>query len=110
MLRLFRVSGHSMAPSYLDGDLLLVLRWPLDWMRPGRTVILRVKGIGFVVKRLEAILGDDRVWVSSDNGHTQSTVCQQTHSSDAIVGTVIARVAGRRRAGLHTAQPTQHRP
>lgn len=59
---LVRVTGHSMAPSHRDGDLLLGVRWAR--LRAGRVVVFRSPpGVGnlggppYRVKRLTATAG-----------------------------------------------------
>ncbi len=54
-----RVGGHSMTPTYADGDRLLVRRQRDGW-RPGMVVVGRPPGIdgALFVKRLAALEGE----------------------------------------------------
>lgn len=60
---LVRVSGHSMRPTFHDGDLLLGVR--SDRLRTGRVVVFRTppaagdqQGPAYRVKRLSAVAGE----------------------------------------------------
>ena len=62
-LRLYRVSGDSMAPTYRPGDLLLGRRW--FRVRVGQVVVARTPERP-LVKRIKAI-DEAGVWLEGDN-------------------------------------------
>jgi|TARA_R110002072_G_scaffold49277_33_gene134064 phage repressor protein C with HTH and peptisase S24 domain len=70
MLRLIKVTGHSMAPLLDDGDYLLVLplRGRSRDLRPGKIVTANHPDLGLIVKRVTKLdPAANRVWLQSDN-------------------------------------------
>lgn len=61
-LGLYRVAGNSMAPTYLEGDILLGWRWFVP--RPGQVVVARLDIP--VVKRIGSV-SSNVVWLAGDN-------------------------------------------
>jgi phage repressor protein C with HTH and peptisase S24 domain len=52
MIRLARVKGYSMSPSYLDGDYLLSVTSRLFTLQNGDVVIIKHPTYGYLVKEI----------------------------------------------------------
>ena len=66
MLRLIKVSGHSLEPVYRDGDFVLVSKIPIlfGWLKTGDVVTLQHKAYGLMIKLVERMdLQADRIYV-----------------------------------------------
>lgn len=59
MLRILRISGHSLSPAYEEGDFVLVARPP--WgvtVKPRDVVVFRHAAYGTLIKRVEQVSAD----------------------------------------------------
>jgi signal peptidase I len=66
MLRLIKISGHSLEPVYRDGDFVLVSKIPILFgrIKTGDVVIFNHKAYGLMIKMVERIdLQADRIYV-----------------------------------------------
>jgi len=66
IFEIIKVSGHSLDPSYADGDFVLVSRLPilLFGIRPGDAVVFRHPTLGKLIKLVERVEdGGSRVFV-----------------------------------------------
>ena len=52
MIRLSKVKGYSMSPSYLDGDFLLSLTPKLFRLQSGDVIIIKHSAYGYLVKEI----------------------------------------------------------
>lgn len=61
MLKLFRISGNSLAPEYSPGDFVLTSRLPvrLRRLRRGDVIVFRHPVYGRLIKRVEDVAGCD---------------------------------------------------
>ena len=89
-LKLYRISGTSMLPTYKPGDVLLGWLWFQP--RPGQAVIVRTSD-RMLVKRIKQI-EDGQVWVEGDNPieSTDSRLLGPMLTSD-ITAMVIAKLS-----------------
>jgi signal peptidase I len=64
MLRLLKVHGHSLYPSYRDGDYVLAasVPFPSGKIRAGDVIILHQPGLGLLIKQVHRILPDGRAF------------------------------------------------
>ncbi len=63
---IIKVSGHSLAPAYSDGDFVLVSKIPIlfSGIRPGDVVILHHPALGRLIKIVERVEeGGSRIFV-----------------------------------------------
>jgi signal peptidase I len=66
MLRLIKVSGHSLEPVYRDGDFVLVSKVPILFgkLKTGDVVVLEHKAYGLMIKMVDRMdLQADRIYV-----------------------------------------------
>jgi signal peptidase I len=66
MLRLIKVSGHSLEPVYRDGDFVLVSKIPILFgrIKTGDVVVLKHKAYGLMIKLVERLdIQADRIYV-----------------------------------------------
>ena len=66
MLRLVKVSGHSLEPVYRDGDFVLASKIPILFgrIKTGDVVVLKHKAYGLMIKMVEKLdLQADRIYV-----------------------------------------------
>ncbi len=64
MFRLFKVQGHSLYPSYRDGDYVLAARvpFPSGKIRAGDVILFHQPGLGLLIKRVDRILRDGQAF------------------------------------------------
>jgi signal peptidase I len=93
------VTGDSMAPTYLDGDRVLVLRVPADRLLVGDAVVLRLptgtRDRPWLVKRIAALPGDpvpNTVVPSVGDSHVPAG--RLVVLSDSPAGAIDSRVLG----------------
>ncbi len=62
LLRIIKISGHSLDPVYQDGDFVLVSKIPilLRGIRPGDTVVFHHPRLGRLIKLVERLEPDGR--------------------------------------------------
>ncbi len=65
MPRVVKISGSSLEPIYQEGDFVLVSKIPflVRSPRPGDTVVFRHEQHGLMIKLVERVLPDGRLWV-----------------------------------------------
>ena len=54
MVRLSKVKGHSMSPSYLDGDYLLSVPLSMVRLKKGDVIIIKHAVFGYLVKEIRS--------------------------------------------------------
>ncbi len=66
ILKVIKVSGSSLEPVYQEGDFVLISKIPF-FVRPpraGDTVVFRRAEYGRLIKLVERVLPDGRLWVT----------------------------------------------
>ncbi len=65
MLKVVKISGASLEPRYQEGDFVLVSKIPflVRGPRPGDTVVFRHERYGRMIKLVERVMPDGRLWV-----------------------------------------------
>jgi signal peptidase I len=60
MIRLLRVTGNSLAPTYEEGDFVVIATIPFLFggIRPGDMVVFRHRAYGTMIKQAQRILPD----------------------------------------------------
>ena len=87
MSQIFRVKGNSMNPSYNDGDLVLIARFPNYFIDD--VVVLKIQDFGYVIKRIVNIKKNGII-LKGDNHKLHSSICDQLHSEKDIIGKVVS--------------------
>ncbi|MEM8661293.1 MAG: S24/S26 family peptidase [Pseudomonadota bacterium] len=90
MLKLFRVRGESMYPTYAEGSRVLTLKLPSRWLKQGMPVVANVADDTYIVKRVREVIDERYLVLSSDNEATRSRYCGIPFQSSKIVGKVVA--------------------
>ena len=54
MIKLIKVTGHSLSPEYKEGDFVLVVKIPLfcNWIKEGDTIVFYHPQYGQMIKRV----------------------------------------------------------
>lgn len=89
MLTLFRIAGESMAPGLPNGALVLAVRLPRRWLRPGQRVVLETPDRAVIVKRIEHIAAGQSLVLASDNPLTRSRYCDLPMRPRRVFGVVV---------------------
>ena len=92
MLRLFRVKGASMQPTFNDGAVLLIASTAHGDLRAGQAVVVHVANGRYIVKRIAQVLGIDVLHLKSDNSATQSRYCRCDIATSDVAGVVVCAV------------------
>ena len=60
ILRFIKITGHSLEPTYREGDYVLIgaVPFPAGSIFPGDVVVFRHAALGLLIKRVEQVLGD----------------------------------------------------
>jgi phage repressor protein C with HTH and peptisase S24 domain len=60
MLRVLKVSGHSLEPRYRDGDFVLISKIPIlfGWLHQGDEIVFHQRGYGTLIKIVERLEGE----------------------------------------------------
>ena len=63
MLRLLKLSGESLTPEYQIGDFVFISKIPYFFTSPaqGDVIAFRQPGYGFLIKRIQEVLPDDKL-------------------------------------------------
>lgn len=64
-LRVFKVRGNSLSPTYQDGDYVLCVAWGSPAI--GQAVVFKQPGYGQLIKRIERIEADGTLTVLGDH-------------------------------------------
>lgn len=64
-VRVFKIGGGSLAPAYQEGDFVVCL--PAQRPKPGSVVVFDHPDYGRLIKRVERIEADDRLFVQGDD-------------------------------------------
>jgi hypothetical protein len=90
LLRFFRISGHSLRPGLRDGDIVLAITAPRLWrLRPGARVIFRQPSYGLLVKKIDHLLPDGRLFVVGAAPSSVDSYEFGPITPNEIIGTVL---------------------
>ena len=108
MWTLFRVRGGSMAPRYLDRDIVTVLRRRWDRRpRPGDVVVARHDDLGVVIKRVDRVAQSGVLHLASLSPLGAAPEYLKIPNAERLIGRVLWRWP-RRRAHRDTGSRTTH--
>tara|TARA_B100000886_G_scaffold125057_1_gene84255 strand:+ start:337 stop:609 length:273 start_codon:yes stop_codon:yes gene_type:complete len=82
----YRIKGNSMSPEYVDGDIVLINSFPDYYIDD--VVVLDLPKIGYVIKRIKGFK-EGKIILKGDNQKLHSSVCDQLHKKDDIIGKVV---------------------
>jgi signal peptidase I len=94
MIQFLRVTGRSLEPHYHEGDFVLILKIPFSLLscRPGDVVVFHNNTYGTLIKRVDHLANDGRLYVlGSDPDSTDSRVFGTISPRD-VTGKVIWHV------------------
>ncbi|MDB9997482.1 hypothetical protein OAE05_03945 [Gammaproteobacteria bacterium] len=89
MLRLFKVVGISMLPTYKPNDYLVCLK--TKNINVNDVIVMETNDLGKVVKRVKSISGNS-LKILGDNKSYHSPIYDVTHYLDAVIGRVIFKL------------------
>ena len=92
MLKLLKVSGNSLSPTYLDGDFVLVSKIPnlFGLIREGDTVAFQHQAYGTMIKQVQSISQNkDEIFVIGTQENSVDSRHFGTISSRDVLGKVI---------------------
>lgn len=95
ILKVVRISGHSLEPQYQDGDFVLVSRIPilLKGVQPGDPILFRHPTLGVLVKLVEQIEQEGRqLFVVGTNPLSHDSRTFGPISSEMVLGKVIGHI------------------
>ncbi len=100
LLRIIKVTGHSLDPLYQDGDFVLVSQIPMLWrgIRQGDVVVFRHPRLGRLIKLVERL---------EDGGQSVYVVGLDAHSSDSRTFGAIPRAQIQGKVIWHFARETK---
>ena len=75
-----------MSPEYVDGDIVLINSFPDYYIDD--VVILDLPKIGYVIKRIKGFK-EGKIILKGDNQKLHSSVCDQLHKKDDVIGKVV---------------------
>jgi type IV secretory pathway protease TraF len=79
-----------MQPELQEGDVVLALTWRRLWrLRPGSLLLFRQPGIGLIVKKLDHVLPDGRLFVVGTVPASVDSYEFGPVAPDQVVGVVI---------------------
>ena len=91
MFRVLKVKGHSMSPSYQDGDYLLSARSKFFKLKVGDIIVINHPKYGDIIKEITTVLPDG-YHVQGKNSMSTSTEDFGLITPKMIQGKVIAKV------------------
>ena len=94
MLRLLRITGHSLGPDYRPGDFVLLgtAPWWRRRLRPGQVVAFRHPEHGLLIKRIVRLLPGGDVWVEGDHPASLDSRRFGPVPPEAVLGRVLAHI------------------
>ncbi len=75
-----------MSPEYVDGDIVLINSFTDYYIDD--VVVLDLPKIGYVIKRIKGFK-EGKIILKGDNQKLHSSVCDQLHKKDDIIGKVV---------------------
>lgn len=90
-VNIVKVEGHSMCPTYVDSDFVLVMRWPNMTFRVGDVVIAYHHSYKRMIKRIKDISEQGEILLSGDNAISLEPEVMGWFSTAQIKGKVVAR-------------------
>ena len=87
-LKLFRVSGDSMSPQFVENDYVLAFSRRNLRLKPGQVVVVSHPLYGTIIKRIAQITNDHKLRLRGDNQ-------QQSTSTEALGEIIQEQVIGR---------------
>ena len=76
-----------MSPSYKDGEIVLINSSPTYY--EDDVVVLELPKIGYVIKRIKGFK-EGKIILKGDNEKLHSSVCDQLHNKEEIIGKVVS--------------------
>ena len=76
-----------MSPSYKDGEIVLINSSPNYY--EDDVVVLELPKIGYVIKRIKGFK-EGKIILKGDNEKLHSSVCDQLHNKEEIIGKVVS--------------------
>ena len=76
-----------MSPSYKDGEIVLINSSPNYY--EDDVVVLELPKIGYVIKRIKGFK-EGKIVLKGDNEKLHSSVCDQLHNKEEIIGKVVS--------------------
>ena len=76
-----------MSPSYKDGEIVLINSSPTYY--EDDVVVLELPKIGYVIKRIKGFK-EGKIVLKGDNEKLHSSVCDQLHNKEEIIGKVVS--------------------
>ena len=95
ILGIIKVSGHSLAPAFGDGDFVLVSKFPLLFfgVRPGDVVVFHHPSLGRLIKLVERVEdGGDRIFVVGLDPYSRDSRVFGALPRVIVLGKVIAHI------------------
>jgi phage repressor protein C with HTH and peptisase S24 domain len=91
MCRILRISGDSLVPDYHPGDFVLVCKIPflIGPIKPGDTVAFRHPDHGTMIKKVVALVPDNRLFVVGTGRHSVDSRRFGPIEQDTLIGRVI---------------------
>lgn len=92
MIRLLRVRGQSLTPQIEDGDFVLALKFPIFFsIRAGELILFRKAPYGVLIKRVEAVDEQGRVfWVRGNHPDSIDSRTFGVVRAREVLGKVVA--------------------
>ena len=96
MIKLHKITGHSMAPAFNDGDFVVTARRWLSQYQQQDVVVVNHETYGVIIKRIQSVLTDGRVRLQGDNRQSTSTSQLGNIERKQIIGRVCWHIKARR--------------
>lgn len=95
MLRLYRISGNSMVPTYRHNDLVIAVVRPFCRLVAGRVAVVTCIEPPLIIKRINLMSANGDVVLASDNAVNQSRHCGVTIENERVRGLILCRLPWR---------------
>ena len=101
MIRIIKVTGESLSPSFQDGDYVIIITASrfIDNLRPGDVIVFDHDDYGRVIKmvdRINPLTGE--IYVTGTHEYSLNSIQLGTIASDSIIGRVIWHISGPKRS------------
>ena len=91
-LRIYRVEGDSMSPSFLHNDYVLTFKWSFTRWRLGDVIVLKHDTLGILIKRISQIQ-DNEVLLAGDNPASTPSEAMGWQRIETIHGKVLCKLS-----------------
>ena len=95
MLRLYRISGNSMLPTYRHNDLVVAAARPFCRLVAGRVAIVACAEPLLIIKRIKLLAANGDVVLASDNSANQSRHCGVNIENKRVLCLILYRLPRR---------------